>query len=96
MKYWLAGVVVITIFCGLVYGSIQQVLRLGANDPQIQMSQDIAAKISQNQSTLDLIPQEKVDISKSLAPFIIVFDENGKPIASSAILNNMTPVPPSG
>jgi len=96
MKYLLVGVVVITIFCGLVYVSIQQVLRIGANDPQIQISQDFAAKLSQNQSTQDLIPQEKVDISKSLAPFVIVYDKNGNPLSSSALLDGKTPLLPSG
>jgi len=43
-----------------------------------------------------VVPTEKIDIAKSLAPYIIIFDATGKPIASSAQLNGQTPTIPSG
>jgi hypothetical protein len=40
---WLPLAVAITILAGLVYATVQQSLRQGANDPQIQLAEDTAA-----------------------------------------------------
>ena len=37
-----------------------------------------------------------VDIARSLAPFLIVFDGSGGVLASTAALDGRTPVPPQG
>ncbi len=73
-----------------------QDIRLGANDLQIQMAEDAATKLANGQSVQSVVPAEKVDIAKSLAPYIIVFDASGKPVASSAQLGGQTPTIPSG
>jgi hypothetical protein len=81
----------------------QQVLRLGANDPQIQMATDLAAGLSRFGVT-DGLRQETlwnrgggvVDMSKSLAPFLIVYDNQGRPLGSTAQLGGQTPTPPAG
>ena len=96
LKYWLLIVVVVTGLCGLVYGVVQQDIRQGANNPQIQMAEDAAAKLASGQAAQSVVPAEKVDIAKSLAPYIIVFDASGKPVASSAQLGGQTPTVPSG
>lgn len=96
VKYWLLVAVIIIGFYFSMYAAVQQVMRQGADDPQIQMAEDTAAKLGAGQSTQDVIPTEKVDIAKSIAPFMIIFDANGKPIASSAQLNGQIPTIPSG
>ena len=95
-KYWLLIAVVVTCLSGLIYGTAQQILRQSADDPQIQMAEDIAAQLANGQQIQSVVPTEKVDIAKSLAPYIIVFDANGNPIASSAQLDGQTPTIPSG
>lgn len=74
----------------------EQILRQNANDPQIQMAEDGARQIEAGIPALNIIPQDTVDLEKSLAPFVIVFDDQGKPIASSASLEGAVPVPPQG
>jgi hypothetical protein len=37
-----------------------------------------------------------VDIARSLSPFVIAYDDQGRPLASQAQLDGKTPVPPSG
>jgi hypothetical protein len=96
VKYWLLTVVVLTGLCGLLYIVAQQGLRLGANDPQIQMAEDIAEKLRTGQQLQSVLPTDKVDIANSLAPYVILFDTTGKPVASSAQLNGQTPTVPSG
>jgi hypothetical protein len=72
-----------TALCGLVYLAVQQSLRQGANDPQIQMAEDYAAEFRDsvaNGTPMNiLIPfgNNGVDIANSLSPYYALFDENG-------------------
>ncbi len=96
LQHWLLVAIVVTGLIGLLYAVVQQDIRQGANDPQIQMAEDAAAKLAGGQSAQGVVPSEKVDIATSLAPYLIVFDANGNPIASSAQLDGQTPSIPSG
>jgi hypothetical protein len=96
LKYWLPLAVVITAFSGLAYLSVQQNFRLSANDPQIQMAEDTAQSLLSGNPPENLLPPFKVDISQSLSPFTIIFDKDGRPSTSSAVLDGKTPLPPAG
>jgi len=83
----------------------QQVLRLGANDPQIAMATDLAAALEEGDPSAmpqrDALPaliggSGKVDMARSLSPFVIVYDDQGQIIASQALLDGKAPTPPSG
>jgi hypothetical protein len=95
MKYWLTAIVVITIFAGLVYTTAQQVLRIGANDPQIQIAEDTAVALSNSAYSLPLL-RFRVDIENSLDTFKIVYNEAGKVTNSTGILNGRVPELPDG
>lgn len=71
----------------MIYLNLQQNLRISGNDPQIQMAQDSAARLSEGGGPSKIVPVETVEISKSLAPFIAVFDDSGKIIKSNAKLD---------
>ncbi|HSX18909.1 MAG TPA: hypothetical protein VLE91_02110 [Candidatus Saccharimonadales bacterium] len=96
LRYFLPLAVLITGMCALVYGAVQQDERQRANDPQIEISENIATylKSGQNPATLNL--GQPIDISKSLSPFVMVFDANGKLVMSSAQLNGKDPNFPQG
>jgi hypothetical protein len=96
IKGWLPLAIVTTGLCGLVYLTVQQSLRIGANDPQIQMAEDAASALNSGSSVDTIIPTNKVDIASSLAPFIIVFDDSGKVVASTATLHGSVPAYPAG
>jgi len=96
LRGWLPMAFVITAMCGLVYLATQQTLRLGANDPQIQLAEDAAEHLSGGGTVESILPARQIDLAKSIAPFIIVFDEAGKPLASSALLNGEIPNLPAG
>lgn len=96
LKYWLLITIIISGLIGLNYAAIQQVLRLGADNPQIQMAEDAAAKLASGQQVRDVVPVEQVDIASSVASYLIVFDASGQPIASSARLNGQIPTLPAG
>ncbi|HEX7974916.1 MAG TPA: hypothetical protein VF498_10935 [Anaerolineales bacterium] len=96
LKYWLVLALVITALSGMVYLTVQQSFRLGANDPQIQMAEDAAAALESGQPAAGLVPPGKVDIARSLAPYLIVFGPDGKALASNAVLHGQTPALPDG
>lgn len=80
----------------LVFAAVQQDLRMGANDPQIQMVEDAAARLDGGASPASVVSAPAVDLARSLAPFTIVFGKDRRPLASSAILDGQTPQPPAG
>lgn len=96
IKYWIPLAVVSTLLCGVVYAAMQQNYRQSANDPQIQLSEDIAGALSLGQPAETLIPEGGFDISKSLAPFGMIFDASEKLIISSAKLGDQTLSVPVG
>jgi hypothetical protein len=90
---WFSQAVLITILCGTIYVAVQQDLRQSANDPQIQMAEDSATVISGGGN---LNFPDKVDIGKSLSPFVMVFDASGNEIQSQALLDGVVPHLPPG
>ncbi len=91
---WLPVTAAATVVILLIFVAVQQDLRLGANDPQIQMAEDAAAYLDAGASPSAVLPSEHIDMAHSLAPFVIVFDRQGRPLASSVALRGETPLPP--
>jgi hypothetical protein len=99
-KTWILLAFLAAAMCGLVYLAVQQSLRMGANDPQIQMAENVAtalrASLMPGQKSPDIIPQGNVDIAQSLSPFIVIFDLNGNPLAGNGFLDDALPQLPPG
>ena len=96
VAFFLPSVVVLTVACGLVFVGLQQVLRQGADDPQIQLAQDLAGRLDAGTDPTGLMTGPKVDLATSLAPFEAVYDSTGKVIASDGTLDGAVPQPPAG
>lgn len=95
-KKWIPLAIVTAGVCGLVYLATQQTYRANANDPQIQMAEDAASALSNGTAPETLVPTAKIDIATSLSPFLMIFDETGKVVASSATLHGQNPSIPAG
>lgn len=95
-RFFLTAAALSGLLCGLVYVTAQQVLRQTANDPQIQLAEDLAAALGRGVGPTNVVPPGVVDPSKSLTTFASVFDANGVPLASSAQLNGQVLAPPIG
>jgi hypothetical protein len=95
-RYWLPLAAVITLLSGLIYLVVQQSLRWGANDPQIQMVEDAAAALAGGRTPASVLPAAQVEISSSLSPFMVIYNNSGEPLGSSAQLHGVTPALPSG
>ena len=96
LRVWLPLGAAVTLMAGLIYITAQQQIRLGGNEPQVQMSEDAAAAVASGQAFESLVPGAKVEISSSLAPYLMVFDASGKLLASSAVLHGAVPAIPAG
>lgn len=96
LKQWLPLAVAIAGLGLLAYTISQQVYRMSANDPQIQMAEDGASALSGGAEVISIVPASKVDIAHSLAPFIIVLDDSGNVLGSNADLNGKVPPIPAG
>lgn len=96
LRRWLPLAVAITALCGLVYLAVQQELRQTANDPQIQMAGDAAAALENGAAVESVVPAGKIAVEKSLAPFVMVFDDRGEVLGSSALLHGQVPQLPAG
>ncbi len=93
---WLPLLFAITAFYIFMYFIIQQTYRSQANDPQVQVVEDTSAAFSSGVNPAEYPFQQKTNIEKSLAPFVIVYDANRKPITFSGVLNDAPPIPPAG
>lgn len=87
---------VATIICLLVFVTVQQSLRIGANDPQIQMAEDAVRALERGEAIDKVLPAGKVEIERSLAPFLVLYDADGRPIAGSGLLHGQPAAPPAG
>jgi hypothetical protein len=93
--HWLPWAIGLTVVSGMVYLVAQQNLRMGANDPQVQIAQDAAIALANGVLPESLVSSNKVDPSISLSPFVIIYHQDNV-LASNMMLNETTPVPPIG
>ncbi|MBP9687003.1 MAG: hypothetical protein KBD66_04360 [Candidatus Doudnabacteria bacterium] len=95
LSVWVVIAAILTTVIGLVYVSVQQSYRQSANDPQIEINEEISAAIANGAPADQLIPTAGgTDIKTSLSAFAMIFDQDGKVLGSSAKLNDADPVPP--
>lgn len=91
---WILLVITVSCVLGVVYLVVQQEMRIGANDLQIQIAEDTAKALDNlKQITFS---QESIDISRSLSPFVMTFNTNGVLRSSEGVLDGKSPSVPSG
>jgi len=94
-RYWLPIAIVITGIFFSVHVIAQQLLRQAANDPQIQMSEDIATALAEGKDSDALLPKH-IELTNSIAPFVIIYDKSGQVVSSTVSLSGKTPEIPQG
>ena len=86
----------LTAVSGLLYAVVQQTYRQNANDPQTEIVLAVESAIEAGRPPESFDNPHKSDLGKILSPFVILFDDNGKPITSTIVLSGKTPQPPKG
>jgi len=84
-------IIVITSF-GVIVVTAQ---RMSANDLSIQFAEDAAASLNNGDSPASL-SKNRIGFEHSLAPFIVIYDKQGDPIAGTGYLNGVLPAAPLG
>lgn len=92
----LALAVILTLLGGAASVTMQQMLRRGANQPQLDMVDWYAGEITAGEDPGNVIPPGYVDAERSLQPFVIFYDDQGKPGPGTGYLDQVLPAPPSG
>jgi hypothetical protein len=93
--FWVYLLALITIFYGVVYVSVQQALRMGANEPQASMIKDIATQLNNGRQPSDFF-NKKIDIGSNMAPFVIIYDKYGKVVSGDGYIGGSAPQVPIG
>lgn len=93
---WLPFAVCITLILAGIYIVIQQQLRQSANDPQIQIAKDTVFALEHGAKPDVFVAGTSIPLETSIAPFVIVYDDTGKPIVGSGNIKGVLPIPPSG
>jgi hypothetical protein len=91
----IAGIIVATILFGTVYVVAQQLDRLSANDAPLRLASQVAAELREGQTTT-LDAQPHVDLSRSLAPFVVVENAQGSATDGSGFLKGSLVSLPTG
>ena len=76
--------------------TIQQMLRRGADQPQVEMVNWYASEIEAGVTPDEAIPPGYVDLERSLQPFVIFYDDRGSPEKGTGYLDQSMPAPPAG
>ena len=76
--------------------TVQQMLRRGANQPQYQLAEVYVRQLTSGSEPDQIVPAGHIDLANSLAPFVIVYDDQVRPLASNGYLQESVPTPPPG
>lgn len=90
----LAAVASIVLAVGYVQD--QQILRQSANEPQVQLSESIAAQIDAGVPPQAIVQGGATPLELMQTPFILIYDGSGKIIGGNTSLNGQAPVLPAG
>jgi hypothetical protein len=93
---WLPIAAALTGVSGLVYLVAQQSQRLGADEVPLALAQHTAVLLDIGTSPSAAVPADRVELTRSLDPFVLVFDNGGRLLASSATLHGQVPDYPIG
>ena len=80
----------------LVYTSVQQEYRTGANDPQIQIARDAVSRLKQGKPLNEIMPADTIDLGQSLGIFMQFYDAKNNLLLSNGFDGSKAPTVPPG
>jgi hypothetical protein len=96
LAFFLPVAACLTVATALVYGAVQQVYRSSANDPQLQIAVDDAQQLDAGAAPAGITSGPAVNLARSLAVHVSVYDRAGRVLGSTARLHGSIPAPPVG
>jgi predicted secreted protein len=95
-RAWLAIVGVATLVLGASYAMVQQSTRLSADDLPLTTSQVAKQELQNGSDAKDVVPTLKTNLRSDTSVFMVITDSSQHVLASSAVVDNKTPLPPQG
>jgi hypothetical protein len=96
VRAWLAIVGVTTLVLGAAYTMAQQSTRLSADDLPLTTAQVAKQELQSGSDSKDIVPTLKTNLRNDTSVFMIITDGTQHVLASSAVLDGRTPLPPKG
>lgn len=96
VRAWLAIAGVATLTIGAAYTMAQQSTRLSADDLPLTTAQVAKQELQGGSDTKDIVPTLKTNLRNDTSVFMIITDSTQHILASSAVLDGKTPLPPKG
>lgn len=96
LRTWLAIAGAATLIIGTAYTMVQQSTRLSADDLPLSTAQVAKQELQSGSNASDVVPTLKTDLKDDATVFVIITDNSKHVLASSAMLDGQTPLPPSG
>ena len=93
---WLPIAFMISILIGFMYVAISQYARSAANEPQIYLAENLAADLFRNESPSAALSNQNIDIERSVEPFVVLYDSNGRAADGTGKLDGNLPSLPQG
>jgi hypothetical protein len=95
--YYLIPVAVgLTLVMASNYMNNQQILRLSANEPQGYMADAVMARLATGLLPEKAAEGDTVAIESSSAPYVVIYDSYGHPVAGTGLLHGSLPQIPLG
>ncbi len=89
---WLPFAATIIVLSGMIYCAAWNNYRSNANDPQVQIAEDVVIAIGQGQPADGLVPAlGTTELGSTLSPFLMVFNATGTIIGSSISVDGKNP-----
>ncbi len=76
----LCAIAVVILIMGILYETVQQSYCAAVDDPQVQITHDIDCKLKQGKLSNNCLEEEALNLTYSLAPFIVLYNGNKQPI----------------
>lgn len=86
------AIVITLIYCALYIVLLQQ-YRQGLDDPQVQVSQDIALRLEKGGEARQYIPPQEHDLERSYATFVALYSDQQSLIGSSGAIEGVVLAP---
>lgn len=94
-RHYVLGTIIITTVFASMYGLVQQLGRMQANDTPTLLATQVAKQLDADQG-LSSVNMGATNLAKDPIPFVIIYDKKGKAVGGSGYLDNKLAVIPKG
>lgn len=94
-RHYLLTVIVLAVVFGTMYGLVQQMGRLQANDTPTLLATQAAKQLDAGLG-LDSIQMGGTNLQNNPVPFVIIYDKQGKAVGGSGYIDKQLAVVPKG